>query len=103
MARYRSDADLVTATESACFLAIFAIDEHPRGDTTIESLSKLKPVMRSVDPDATVTADNASGQNDAAAARIVASPEEVGRLGLKPMARLVTWAVAGGQPNRMSV
>jgi acetyl-CoA C-acetyltransferase len=82
---------------------IFAIDEHPRSDTTIESLSKLKPVMRSINPDATVTAGNASGQNDAAAACIVASAEEVGRLGLKPIARLVTWAVAGVQPNRMGI
>ena len=41
-------------------------DEHPRADTTVESLSKLKPVLLKDDPDATVTAGNASGQNDAA-------------------------------------
>ena len=81
----------------------FAIDEHPRADVTLESLSQLKPVMLSKDPTATVTAGNASGQNDAAAACIVASCEEAERLGLKPLARLVAWGAAGVAPNRMGI
>jgi acetyl-CoA C-acetyltransferase len=82
---------------------VFAVDEHPRADTTVESLSKLKPVLLSTDPLATVTAGNSSGQNDAAAACIVSSAEEAERLGLKPLARLVSWGVAGVQPNRMGI
>ena len=51
-------------------------DEHPRADTTVESLGKLKPVLLSEDPDATVTAGNASGQNDAASMCVVTTPEK---------------------------
>jgi len=81
----------------------FTVDEHPRPDVTLESLAALKPVMLSKDPAATVTAGNASGQNDAAAACIVASREEAERLGLKPLARLVAWGAAGVAPNRMGI
>lgn len=81
----------------------FAIDEHPRSDVTLESLSQLKPIMLSKDPAATVTAGNASGQNDAAAACIVASRDEADRLGLKPLSRLVAWSAAGVAPNRMGI
>ena len=79
----------------------FTIDEHPRADVTAESLAALKPVMK-IDG-ATVTAGNASGQNDAAAACIVASREKAERLGLKPLARLVAWGSAGVAPNRMGI
>ena len=82
---------------------LFSVDEHPRADTTVVSLSALRPVMLSKDPDATITAGNASGQNDAAAVCIVAAREEVERLGLKPLGRLVTWGVAGVAPNRMGI
>ncbi len=78
-------------------------DEHPRPDASLESLSKLKPVMRGQDPDSTVTAGNASGQNDGAAACIVASAERAQELGLKPLARLVSWAVAGVPPRTMGI
>jgi len=81
----------------------FTVDEHPRPDVTLESLAALKPVMLSKDPAATVTAGNASGQNDAAAACIVASRDEAERLGLKPLARLVAWGAAGVAPNRMGI
>lgn len=70
-------------------------DEHPRPDTTLEQLAALRPVMGRQDPEATVTAGNASGQNDGAAACIVTTPERAAALGLEPMARLVGWAVAG--------
>ena len=51
-------------------------DEHPRADTSVESLSKLKPVLLGDDPEATVTAGNASGQNDAASMCVVTTPEK---------------------------
>ena len=78
-------------------------DEHPRADTTIESLARLRPIMGATDPDATVTAGNASGQNDGAAACLVTTRAEAERLGLRPLARLVTWAVAGVEPSEMGI
>ena len=70
-------------------------DEHPRADTTVESLGKLKPVLGKQDPEATVTAGNASGQNDAASMCIVTTPEKAAELGLTPLVRLVSWGVGG--------
>ena len=55
------------------------------------------------DPDATVTAGNSSGQNDAAAAAIVTSPQRAEQLGLRPLARLVSWSLAGVEPRRMGI
>ncbi|AII08650.1 acetyl-CoA C-acetyltransferase [Rhodococcus opacus] len=78
-------------------------DEHPRADTTIESLARLRPIVGSSDPDATVTAGNASGQNDGAAACLVTTRAQAERLGLQPLARLVTWAVAGVEPSEMGI
>jgi acetyl-CoA C-acetyltransferase len=78
-------------------------DEHPRPDTSLEILAKLRPIMAKQDPEATVTAGNASGQNDGASACIVTHPEEAERLGLRPMARLVSWAVAGVPPRTMGI
>ncbi|SDY33720.1 acetyl-CoA C-acetyltransferase [Amycolatopsis xylanica] len=78
-------------------------DEHPRADTTAESLAALKPVMLRQDPEATVTAGNASGQNDGAAVCVVASAAKAAELGLRPLARLVSWAVAGVPPRTMGI
>ncbi|MGB8207202.1 MAG: acetyl-CoA C-acetyltransferase [Mycobacterium sp.] len=78
-------------------------DEHPRADTTVESLSKLKPVLLEHDPDATVTSGNASGQNDAASMCLVTTPEKAGELGLTPLVRLVSWGVAAVPPNVMGI
>ena len=78
-------------------------DEHPRADTTMEALARLRPVRLAADPDATVTAGNASGQNDGAAACVVTSPERAAELGLVPLARLVSWAAAGVPPDRMGI
>jgi len=74
-------------------------DEHPR-DTSIEALSKLKPIVK---PDGTVTAGNASGVNDGAAAIIVASEDTVEKHGLKPRARVLGVAVAGVTPRIMGM
>ncbi|GAA1169909.1 putative acetyl-CoA acyltransferase [Corynebacterium glaucum] len=78
-------------------------DEHVRPGTTAESLAKLKPVMGRQLDDATVTAGNASGQNDGAAAMIVTTREKAEVLGLTPMATLRGWAVAGVAPETMGI
>ena len=76
-------------------------DEHPRGDTTIEQLAKLATPFRK--EGGTVTAGNASGVNDGAAAIIVASEEAAKRHGLTPRARIVAAAVAGVAPRIMGI
>jgi acetyl-CoA C-acetyltransferase len=78
-------------------------DEHPRADTSIESLGRLRPVLGAADPEATVTAGNSSGQNDGAAVCIVTHPERARELGLHVMARLRAWAVAGVAPATMGI
>jgi len=78
-------------------------DEHPRPEVTEHSLAALKPVRVRIDPDATVTAGNASGQNDGAAMCLVTRREYAERLGLRPLVRLVSWAVAGVEPERMGI
>lgn len=82
---------------------MFDKDEHLRPDASVDSLAKLKPMRGSQDPDATVTAGNSSGQNDAAAMLIVTTPEKAHELGLTPRVRLVSWALAGLQGHRMGL
>jgi acetyl-CoA C-acetyltransferase len=78
-------------------------DEHPRADTSVDSLSRLKPVLGKQDPEATVTAGNSSGQNDAASMCVVTTAEKADELGLTPLVRLVSWGVAGVAPNVMGI
>lgn len=78
-------------------------DEHPRADTSVESLGKLKPVLLSQDSEATVTAGNASGQNDAASMCVVTTPEKAADYGLTPLVRLVSWGLAGVAPHVMGI
>ena len=78
-------------------------DEHPRADTTLESLAALRPIRLGADPESTVTAGNASGQNDGAAMCIVTTPARAASLGLRPLARVVSWAVAGVPPRTMGI
>jgi len=101
----RFDAELVPVTVPSRRGAATVVDrdEHPRADTTLEALAKLRPVRGNLDPDATVTAGNASGQNDGAAVCIVTTRDAADRLGLQPLARLVSWAVAGVEPERMGI
>ncbi|MGA2012836.1 MAG: acetyl-CoA C-acetyltransferase [Solirubrobacteraceae bacterium] len=82
---------------------LIARDEHPRADATLEGLAALRPVMGRKDPGATVTAGNASGQNDGAAVCLVTTAERARELGLAPIARLVGWAAAGVAPRRMGI
>jgi 3-oxoadipyl-CoA thiolase len=77
-------------------------DEHPRPETTIEQLARLRPAF-SKSPTASVTAGNASGLNDGAAAVVVASEQMVKELGLTPKARYVTGAAAGVEPSYMGL
>jgi len=78
----------------------FKTDEHPRADVTVESLNKLKPVFKK---DGTVTAGNASGINDGAAAMIVCSESKAKNLDLKPLAFIRSYAVAGVDPSVMGI
>ncbi|MHC0054734.1 3-oxoadipyl-CoA thiolase [Actibacterium sp. D379-3] len=75
-------------------------DEHPRADTTAATLAKLRPIVR---PDGTVTAGNASGVNDGAAALILASEHAVEKHGLTPCARVLGMATAGVAPRIMGI
>jgi acetyl-CoA C-acetyltransferase len=78
-------------------------DEHPRADTSLESLGNLKPILLADDSESTVTAGNSSGMNDAASMCIVTTPEKASELGLTPLVRLVAWAAAGVAPNIMGI
>jgi acetyl-CoA C-acetyltransferase len=78
-------------------------DEHPRRGLTIEDLAKLKPVRASIDPASTVTAGNASGQNDGAALCLVTTEEIAATLSPGPRMQLLSWAVAGVEPSRMGI
>ncbi len=73
-------------------------DEHPRPDTTLDGLAKLKPAFRK---NGSVTAGNASGLNDGAAAVLLTTPERAKDLGLKPLARIISGAAAGVDPRVM--
>jgi acetyl-CoA acyltransferase len=75
-------------------------DEHPRPDTTLEALAKLKPVVK---PTGTITAGNASGINDGACALLIASESAAKKYGLKPRARIVASAAAGVAPRVMGM
>ena len=89
--RSRKGEDVVTA------------DEHPRPDATLDALARLKPVMLAADPQATVTAGNASGQNDAAAVCLVTTRAKAAELGLTPLVTLVSWGLGGVAPKVMGI
>jgi acetyl-CoA C-acetyltransferase len=93
----------VTVTNRKTGDRVIDTDEHPRPGTTVESLAKLTPVMIKSDSESTVTAGNASGQNDAASVCIVTHPDKASELGLKPLGRMVAWAVAGVPPRTMGI
>jgi acetyl-CoA C-acetyltransferase len=78
-------------------------DEHIRPDSSLEKLSTLRAIRGKVDDQSTVTAGNASGQNDGAAACIVCTREAAEKYGLKPLGRLVSWSVAGVGPEVMGI
>src|SRR5438552_1473382 len=79
---------------------VFDTDEHVRGDTTMEKLAKLRPVFKG---NGSVTAGNASGVNDAAAAVVLMEANEAKQRGLQPLGRLVAYAHAGVEPKYMGI
>lgn len=81
-------------------VTVFDTDEHPRAGTNAQSLAAMKPVFKK---DGTVTAANASGINDGAAAVVLATGDAVAARGLKPLARIVSWGHAGVEPALMGV
>jgi acetyl-CoA C-acetyltransferase len=89
--RSRKGEDIVTA------------DEHPRPDATIDALARLKPIMLAADPEATVTAGNASGQNDAASLCLVTTRAKAAELGLTPLVTLLSWGLGGVAPKVMGI
>jgi acetyl-CoA C-acetyltransferase len=90
----------IPATRKGKEPTVFAVDEHPRPDTTLEALAKLRPAFRS---GGSVTAGNSSGVNDGAAALLIATPESARRHGLRPLARIVSIGVAGVEPAVMGL
>ena len=78
----------------------FAIDEHPRPDTSFEKLGRLQPAFEA---GGTVTAGNASGVNDGAAALVLTSGRRAAAASVRPLGRVVAWAVAGVDPNLMGL
>jgi acetyl-CoA acetyltransferase family protein len=102
MAAGRFDGQLVPVTipQRKGDPVVVARDEHPRAETTAEGLAKLKPAFRD---GGTVTAGNASGINDGAAALLLVEAERARALGLRPMARVVATAVAGVDPRVMGM
>ena len=79
---------------------VITADEHPRPGTTLEDLARLRPVFKK---GGSVTAGNSSGINDGAAALLLVSAERGRELGLEPLGRIVTSAVAGVEPHRMGI
>jgi acetyl-CoA C-acetyltransferase len=78
-------------------------DEHIRSDSSVEALARLRPILGRDDPDSTVTAGNASGQNDGAALCVVTTAEKAEEHGLRPLVRLVSWGVGGVPPCTMGI
>jgi acetyl-CoA C-acetyltransferase len=97
------DEIVPVAVESSSGTSLVTRDEHPRADTSLEKLSNLRPIREREDSEATVTAGNSSGQNDGAAVCVVATREAAESLGLRPFARVVSWAVTGVAPRLMGI
>jgi acetyl-CoA C-acetyltransferase len=98
------DDELVPVTVSSHRAeTLVTVDEHVRPDATLDQLAALAPVMGRTDPEATVTAGNASGQNDGAAVCVVTYRQRADELGLRPLARVAGWSVAGVPPATMGI
>ena len=96
--RFRSELVSVPVPQKKGEPLVVTMDESPRDDASLEQLSRLKPVFKK---DGTVTAGNAPGTNDGAAAVIVASPAKAKELGLEPMATIAGQAVSGVEPREV--
>ena len=98
--RFRDEITPVSVPQRKGDPIIVDIDEHPRPDTSLEKLAKLSAAFRK---DGTVTAGNSSGINDGASALLLTSKEAAAEMGLTPMARIISSAVAGVDPSCMGV
>jgi len=98
--RFRAETVSVSIPQRRGEPTVFDVDEHPRPDTTMEQLAKLTPAFRK---GGTVTAGNASGLNDGAAALLLMSREKADQLGLRPLAHYVQSAVIGVDPLYMGI
>ncbi|KAA8671776.1 acetyl-CoA C-acetyltransferase [Clostridium sp. MT-14] len=96
--RFKDEIVPITIKDRKKGEIVFDTDEFPRFGTTVETLSKLKPAFKK---DGTVTAGNASGINDAAAALVVMSADKAKELGIEPMARIVSYGTRGLDPKIM--
>ncbi len=97
--RFHAEIAPVTVTDAKGRTVVVEADEHPRPDTTLESLRKLGPVF----PDGIITAGTSSGITDGGAAVVLMSAARASALGVKPMARLIGWASAGVDPRSMGI
>lgn len=97
---FRAELVSVTVTTAKGESRLFAEDEHPRPETTLAKLGQLPPVFR---PGGTVTAGNSAGINDGAAALLLMEQKTAAELGFRPLARIVTFAVAGTNPHYMGL
>ncbi len=98
--RFSEEITAVTVPQRRGEPLLVEIDEHPRAESSIEGLQKLRPIVRR---DGSITAGNASGINDGACAVLVASDDAVSEHGLTPMAKIVAWASAGVEPRVMGI
>ncbi len=102
--RFRAEIAPVTVTDARGRQSIVEIDEHPRGDTTMESLGKLPPVFPNVEGGAgIITAGTASGITDGGAAVVLMSAARAAELEKTPLARIIGWASAGVDPRMMGI
>ncbi len=97
--RFKDEIVPVSITDRKGNVTIIDQDEHPRPETTLEKLAKLRPIFAG----GTVTAGNASGVNDGASALLIMSADKAKELGLKPLVKYVTSAVAGLEPRIMGI
>ena len=98
--RFEAEIEPVSITDRKGNVTVVSRDEHPRPDTTEEKLARLRPAFKK---DGTVTAGNASGINDGAAALLLMSAQKAKELDITPLARLVSWAEAGVEPKVMGI
>ena len=98
--RFIEEITPVTVTQKKGETKIIDTDEHPRPDVTLEKLAKLPPAFKK---DGTVTAGNSSGLNDAAAATVLMSKEKAKEMGLRPLAKILGYAIVGVDPSYMGI
>lgn len=98
--RFKNEIVPVTIPQRRGDPIVFDTDEYPRADASVEKLAKLRPAFKE---DGTVTAGNASGINDGAAAMVLMSAEEAEKRSLAPLAKIVGYASAGVEPQRMGI